>query len=321
VSVSREIRYELRTFKTGELRRALERVRTQVCPETVIKISRVRSLLDGTTKMEHDLPLTALDDICDLAHENQTIRVEFVVEFPTLKGIFKSRSRITLQTFLDRLSADVDANEPEELDALFSALENALALSRWQRKPESEDSEEDDPIKRMGNLLADITDRVKQLENTSSRQSITCFLSYQFSGISRDYGRLVKEFLEELSDIRVVTGEGYEPRTIQDKVRSRLAGIDVVVLIEVAERRSVWTRDEIARTQTPGVFFIPLVEKGAAFEPGIYGEHEHISFAQGHVSDAFLGLLQGINYVRRTMGEQRDVVRAPPRLTGDSLGS
>ncbi len=84
------------------------------------------------------------------------------------------------------------------------------------------------------------------------------------------------------------------------KVRSRLAeSLDVVVVIEAADGKSSWTRDEMARAQNPGVFLNPLVEDGATFDAGIFRDHEYIRFAEGHVSDAFIGLIEGIQYVVR----------------------
>jgi hypothetical protein len=83
-------------------------------------------------------------------------------------------------------------------------------------------------------------------------------------------------------------------------VRSRLAeGIDIVVVIEAAARKSPWTRDEIAKAQSPYVFLIPLVEDGAVFDKGIFGDHEYLSFAPGHIGDTFTGLREGIQYAQR----------------------
>jgi hypothetical protein len=67
----------------------------------------------------------------------------------------------------------------------------------------------------------------------------------------------------------------------------------------------------MARAQSPGVFLIPLVEEGATFDRGIYGDHEFIPFDKGHISDAFVGLLEGVNYVRRAVGSKTDNSNAP----------
>jgi len=73
----------------------------------------------------------------------------------------------------------------------------------------------------------------------------------------------------------------------------------LIIVIETADGKSFWTRDEIARAQNPGVFLIPLVEEGATFDAGIFGDHEYIPFARDHVSDAFINLIEGIQYVER----------------------
>jgi hypothetical protein len=77
-------------------------------------------------------------------------------------------------------------------------------------------------------------------------------------------------------------------------VRDRLnQEIDIVVVIEVAEKKSSWTRDEMARAQRPDAFLIPIVENGAKFDEGIYGSHEYIPFASHHIETPSLGFSKG----------------------------
>ena len=58
---------------------------------------------------------------------------------------------------------------------------------------------------------------------------------------------------------------------MSQKVRGRLdQPLDFIVVIEAAEGKSSWTRDEMARAQNQDVLLIRLVEDGATFDPGMY---------------------------------------------------
>ena len=81
-----------------------------------------------------------------------------------------------------------------------------------------------------------------------------------------------------LIDVDVITGAGYEPRPIVWKVRERLGtpGLDFVVLLICVSGESMWTRDEITTASSRNVPVIPIVEVGAKFEPGLFGDLEYI---------------------------------------------
>jgi hypothetical protein len=214
------------------------------------------------------------------------------------------------------LSLSAEADSPELLRSFCAAFQDALGLAPAlspQERAKTEIEEGGNAIPPIMQLIEDLSERVAALERQASdRPSIlTCFLSFQFTGVSVEYARQVRHFLE-LLDVRVITGQGYEPKPINEKVRERLQeSLDFVVVIEVTERKSAWTRDEIARAQQPGVFLIPLVEQGATFDRGIFGDHEYIEFAPGHIGDAFAGLLEGVSYVRRVVHDRSTAMQVP----------
>ena len=130
-------------------------------------------------------------------------------------------------------------------------------------------------------------------------QTLRCFLSYRFAPETEILSLNLQRFLA-LLDVEVVTGTSYEPRRISDKVVDRLAGpLDFLILLISKGGESLWTRDEIATANQRGLAIIPIVESGAEFEPGIFGDIETIPFETGHIGDAFLKLLEAINFLRR----------------------
>ena len=48
-------------------------------------------------------------------------------------------------------------------------------------------------------------------------------------------------------------------------------------------RPSFWTRDEIATARQRDIAIVPIVEAGAHFEQGIFGDIEYIEFAPSHI--------------------------------------
>lgn len=99
-------------------------------------------------------------------------------------------------------------------------------------------------------------------------------------------------------DVKVTTGRSYEPRRISDKVLDKLAGpVDFVILL-LCQGESLWTRDEIVTARQRGIIVVPIVESGAKFEPGVFGDIEYIEFAQSHIGDSFLKLLEAVTFIR-----------------------
>jgi hypothetical protein len=302
MSAEREMSFASKLLPAGELRKALERVRDTVAsPMAKTSLFRVRRLGDGTTRTDDNLPLSTLDDVCDLASPEFDVTLSFEEE----KGRFRQLRAMINPNADGYLDVEFEAPNVEQLGKLIESFQRELGLERAPsyaaRFAALLQQDREAAGKSLPAQIAEIAARVETVERRIETEApqLTCFLSFQFVSPSIEYGREVQRFLE-LRGVRVVSGQGYEPKTIQEKVRSRLAeGIDVVVVIEAAARKSSWTRDEIAKAQSPDVFLIPLVEDGAVFDKGIFGDHEYLSFAPGHVGDTFVGLLEGIQYVQR----------------------
>jgi hypothetical protein len=308
VSVNKTFYFKMKQFAAGELGTAAQRVCSRVCnPEYSVSVYLYRTLGDGTEQRQSKIDTSLLSTVCDLQRENVSFDLTFAKRLNdnVITGnIIGAHVWAYGNVLVVRMDAD-SADQLREFSRIF-AEEFGLQVAPA-------------PVKE-SNVLSQISalaERVAALErDRAALHRLTCFLSFHFEGRSLKYGQTVKQLLELLG-VRVITGQGYEPMPVNEKVRSRLAeNIDLIVVIETAGIKSSWTRDEMARAQNPGVFLIPLVENGAVFEAGIFGDHEYIPFAEDHVSDAFIGLIEGIQYVERVRATAEPVaaVDGPPSL-------
>lgn len=138
---------------------------------------------------------------------------------------------------------------------------------------------------------------------TRANQPLRCFLSFRFEETSSNYADLVRRFLE-LSGIEVVTGERFEPRSISEKIAELLTSdLNFGVLIVTRYGESMWTRDEVNRLWGEEKYVIILVEEGASFKQGLQADIEWIQFPEGHISDTYIKILEGISYIREKTGK------------------
>lgn len=142
--------------------------------------------------------------------------------------------------------------------------------------------------------------RVAALEKTvkDAGNNPKCFISFKFDDPETlAQVNCLKRLLAAVH-IEFFTGEQFEPRRIEDKVKARLRA-DVVFLIAVISKagESKWIRDEIADANSRGLWIVILLEEGATFDKGILGTLEYISYAVA-IEQTFPALLEGINFIR-----------------------
>jgi hypothetical protein len=141
--------------------------------------------------------------------------------------------------------------------------------------------------------LSALEKAAKDLERTPK-----CFISFKFDDAQTvtQVDRL-KRLLAAVH-IEWVTGEQFEPRRIEDKVKVRLrADVDFVIAVITKAGESKWIRDELADANARGLRIVLLLEDGAKFDKGIFGTLEYISFDLA-VDQTFSALLEGINFIR-----------------------
>ena len=52
---------------------------------------------------------------------------------------------------------------------------------------------------------------------------------------------------------------------------------------------------------------MPIVEVGATLQPGLFADIEYVEFAQGHVGDGFLKLLEAVHFIREQKSGQESL--------------
>ncbi|MDO8531973.1 MAG: hypothetical protein Q7T26_07375 [Dehalococcoidia bacterium] len=207
------------------------------------------------------------------------------VHFTTLNG---EGVYMSLQDWGDSILAIYSGDSAETLLSLCTQAEKELGFTEY---------------------VASENVREPPASDTNSRGTsrLRCFLSYRFYIRSEQASVQIQKFLALLG-VEVVTGTGYEPRSISDKVKERLSKEkpDFLVYLLTADGESAWIRDEMAGAKALGVPIVPVVEENTTLQTGILGDSEYITFTQGHIGDSFLKLLEAVNYVRRTRNYPKD---------------
>jgi hypothetical protein len=145
---------------------------------------------------------------------------------------------------------------------------------------------------------SELVGKTQKNKTRMAPEFLTCFLSYRFNKYSRQIALEVTRFVE-LLDIRVISGAGYEPKRIEDKVQQRLnQNIDLLIYLITKDGESTWTRDELTYAYARGAAIVILVEEGAQMATGLLGNIEYLPFASGHVSDTYVGILEAMRYVK-----------------------
>jgi hypothetical protein len=146
-----------------------------------------------------------------------------------------------------------------------------------------------------------IEQRLKMLENKIKlpENKLSCFLSYRFNKRSKAIALELTRFLELLG-VNVISGAGYEPRRVNEKVTARLnQPLDFLIYLITEDGESTWTRDELAYALGKGYALIIVVESGIKIDQGLMGNWEYLEYDADHISDAFVGILEALRYIKR----------------------
>jgi hypothetical protein len=246
-----------------------------------------RTLKDGSRE-ERDITVAELDALCDIS------------ERFTIGAFFAEGARRHLMLFAGDpgyAEVKVTAEDASTASAMLAAFTSAARLSEYVPEPARAQTTGSEPIPE-----PDERPRSEIIPSPGPTRRLTVFLSYRFSPANSGVATTVQAFLSALG-VEVVTGQGYEPRSVSTKVAQRLSRVDAVVLLIGADGESPWTRDEVATAHARGADVIPIVEEGSAFSAGLFGDQEYITFQAGHIGDAFLELAQAMQYIR-VMGRE-----------------
>ncbi|MGA2206706.1 MAG: hypothetical protein ABSG10_08235 [Terracidiphilus sp.] len=148
--------------------------------------------------------------------------------------------------------------------------------------------------------VENIESRVLALEKAAKgvERTLRCFVSFKFDD-ARTVAQVdrLKRLLAAVH-IEWVTGEQFEPRRIEDKVKARLrADLDFIIAVISKAGESKWIRDELADANSRGLSVVVLLEEGASFDKGIFGTLEYIPYDLA-IEQTFPALLEGVDFIR-----------------------
>ena len=148
--------------------------------------------------------------------------------------------------------------------------------------------------------LEELESRIAVLEKASlaGERRLRSFISFKFddAATTAQVERL-KRFLSALG-IEWVTGEQFEPRRIEDKVKAKLrADVHFIIAVVSKAGESQWIRDEISDANARELWVILLLQDGVTFDKGIFGTLEYIPYDRV-IDETFLRLLEGINFIK-----------------------
>jgi hypothetical protein len=282
-----ELYYKPKLLEAGEFKGAFERATAAVLgPNAEIEVSYPRStgragVIDNITVDSESLRAPV-----DLS------RVEFTL-YATVKDRLKlisKRVSIHCSTLfgLFRMSAWGD----ESVDCL-----ERLALNLGLERTELPAGQ---------SVLEKLELRVSALEKSAKEvaNALKCFISFKFDD-ARTVAA-VDRLKRVLAAVHVewVTGEQFEPRRIEDKVKAKLrADVDFVIAVISKAGESKWIRDELADANARDLWIIVLLEDGATFDRGIFGTLEYIPYDLA-IDQAFPALLEGLNFMRAELSSK-----------------
>jgi hypothetical protein len=298
ISLDRE--FAQRDFAPGSLanafRKALELFRPVESRTPQFKVTRSVGK-DGTA--DGVIEISDVGLITHIQDNPSRISVISSISVDDYDGVFLSGTEKSLRLHV----ASNTAEKASELADLFKKELNLTEYSPLESKE-------------LGAEVDGLRARIERLES-ASRTRLSVFISYRFSQTNKiPVGELTR-FLELLG-VEVLTGASYEPRSVSEKVKDRLAeNVDLLVYLISDSGESAWLRDEVASSHVRGAYVAPLVQKGLRLDPGMLGDVEYLRFEKGHVGDTFIGLVEALEYVRRKKdakeSQQKRKARQGPR--------
>lgn len=130
---------------------------------------------------------------------------------------------------------------------------------------------------------------LKRLE----RMIRTAFVAHGFDKKGEDYARKVADFLR-LVGIEPITGQPFEPNNVSDKVRRRIDDNASFFAIGTPQDDQTWIIQETTYAESRDKYPFLLIESGTTLKQGLLGDREYIAFPEGHISESFISILQGL---------------------------
>jgi hypothetical protein len=243
--------YTPKVLQVGEFKEAFERAVAAVLgPDFKITVKHSRHAAEGVEN-EIQLDAESLRPVVDLGNIDLF-----------LAAVTKAWDTIHVQCSTYYESFSMIAMDEKSVQCVERFALN-LGLERTKRPKE-------------GSVRAfeDIESRLAVLEGAiaAAEKRLRCFVSFKFDDAQTT--AQVERLKRLLSALRIewVTGEQFEPRRIEDKVKARLrADIDFVIAVISKAGESKWIRDELGDANARGLWIVVLLQNGATFDKGIFG--------------------------------------------------
>ena len=287
--------YRSKLLQVGELKEAAEQaVEAVLGKDAQIKVRYPRHTGRAGVSDEIELGAESLRAIVDLNKINLKLiaRPTDKVYSPKLIYVSFNAPNEGLVYFS---GAEEESVQCMERIALNLALEQTEAPEDELRRAEHE-------------LRLEVESRLSALEKAAKDLERTpkCFISFKFDDTQtvNQVDRL-KRLLAAVH-IEWVTGEQFEPRRIEDKVKAKLrADIDFVIAVISKAGESKWIRDELADANARDLRIVIMLEEGAKFDKGIFGSLEYIPYNLA-IDQTFTALLEGINYIKAEISTREE---------------
>lgn len=121
----------------------------------------------------------------------------------------------------------------------------------------------------------------------------TVFIAHRFDAVGQEASDKVALFLTMLG-FECVSGRGYAPGPISEKVKSRLQAQAVVVVVWTPGEDSTWLVQESLLSNLAGKPLILIKDASSIFKPGLLADLEFIPFSEARIEQAFIPLLEGL---------------------------
>lgn len=276
--------YKQKRFKPNQISNCFNKIIADLnLPEDRVSFRGSYDLGDSIEE-SRDFSPKDLDAICEIKDRPHAL----FFSFPSPDETHSRSNIIILSDFRDALQLNLGLSEASNSDAIVNTIESLLSLEQVS-PPEYTDKEVEAIKERLTKIEEKLIDKEKAL---------SCFLSYRFTSRSKTLALELTRFLELLGS-NVISGAGYEPRRLNEKVISRLSQpFDFLIYLITKEGESTWTRDELAVTMGKGFPAILLVESGVEVGKGLLGDWEYLQFQDNHIADTFIGILEALRFIK-----------------------
>lgn len=200
------------------------------------------------------------------------------------------------------LDVDVEGFDSQKTTEIYQIIEEDLDL----KEPTEEDRRGVASFPNMMSLLWRIYDKVEDISKRENTQSTEhhgrkrCFVSFRFDDHSKALAFELREFLE-LIGVHFVSGLGYEPRSISEKVLDRLTEpLDLFIVIFSSAGDSSWLNQEIGVARGRKLPVLVLKEESSEANFGMLGDIEYLPFPRDSISRTFVGILQALSYIDKS---------------------